>query len=179
MRITQNLFFLVMAISSITAMQDDKDKLNNELLMELMKEKADQTKVTQLLNTKLIKLNKVHSPSNDSFLHYAIFHDENFACAQLLLQYGAQVNARNHLGETPLHEAIMYLNKRCITILIANAADVNAQTVTGKTPMHYLCYFHKKENPYDFKEIMNLLLSRGVDLRLRDDNGNAVGDLLQ
>jgi ankyrin repeat protein len=48
---------------------------------------------------------------------------------------GADVNAKDSRGWTPLHPAATYGRKEVVELLIANGADVNAKDVGGETPL--------------------------------------------
>lgn len=60
----------------------------------------------------------------------------SYKAVELLLDSGADVEANNHDGETPLH--IMARRKRldCIIVLLSRGAQVNAQSKDGSTPLH-------------------------------------------
>lgn len=55
---------------------------------------------------------------------------------ELLLDSGADIEAHNHDGETPLH--IMARHKRldCTIVLLSRGAEVNSQSKDGSTPLH-------------------------------------------
>jgi ankyrin repeat protein len=58
--------------------------------------------------------------------------------AELLLDAGAEVNARNqneHYGDTPLHAAAHGNQRAVAELLIARGADVHARSCNGRTPL--------------------------------------------
>ena len=56
--------------------------------------------------------------------------------AELLIEKGADVNAKAGFGSTPLHDAAFSDLKEVTELLIANGADVNAKAEEGWTPLH-------------------------------------------
>lgn len=81
---------------------------------------------------------------NKTALHLATAHDREDVI-QMLLEYGADVNARSDGGWTPLHNACekMCKKKECdkecdkiVCILLAAGADLNSQLLNGMTPLH-------------------------------------------
>ncbi|KAK1838940.1 hypothetical protein CCHR01_18436 [Colletotrichum chrysophilum] len=61
----------------------------------------------------------------------------------LLLNHGADVNAKGHSGQTPLHRAAS--NATITHLLLAAGADVNARDVCGNTPAHLAVPFSTAE----------------------------------
>jgi len=59
------------------------------------------------------------------------------SCACRLLAAGAEVNARNHAGNTPLHIAVIKQDKKMIDLLIANGADLKTTNGDGNTPVRF------------------------------------------
>ena len=55
---------------------------------------------------------------------------------ELVLTKGAAVNARNSMGETPLHLASNNRLKGVMELLLAHKADVNVRDKSGLTPLH-------------------------------------------
>ena len=80
----------------------------------------------------------------------------NLEVAELLLDRGADVNAKNDLGQTPLYHA----DSEVAELLLDHGADVNAKNDFGQTPLHYA----------DSEEA-ELLLDRGADVNAKDDIG--------
>jgi ankyrin repeat protein len=54
--------------------------------------------------------------------------------AQLLISHGADVNKADYKLRTPLH---LIYNVSILKLLIDNKADINAKTNDGSTPLHY------------------------------------------
>jgi len=57
--------------------------------------------------------------------------------AELLIDKGADVDAKNQNCETPLHLAAMYCKTELAELLIEKGADVNAKDGAGCTPLDY------------------------------------------
>ena len=61
----------------------------------------------------------------------------DFAGVQAELDKGADVNAKNESGVTPLLWAAWKGHKEVAELLIANGADVNAKNEDGETPLDF------------------------------------------
>jgi hypothetical protein len=55
----------------------------------------------------------------------------------LLLDHGADIDAKTNQGDTPLHYASWRFEYDLIELLVANGADINATDKDGQTPLAY------------------------------------------
>jgi ankyrin repeat protein len=78
-------------------------------------------------------------PAQNSFrvapLHSAC-SISHYDIAALLLENGAEVNAKQAGGVTPLHSAAHNGQTRLAKLLLEHGADLKAETEDGKTPLH-------------------------------------------
>jgi ankyrin repeat protein len=80
-------------------------------------------------------VNAVNVYTQETALFYAVVH-ENPDITRALITYGADINTRNSVGETPLMRAIeSYKNPEVIKLLLLAGSDVNAKSDNGDTPM--------------------------------------------
>ncbi|KAJ4301553.1 hypothetical protein N0V90_003646 [Kalmusia sp. IMI 367209] len=103
-------------------------------------------------------------------LHLAVSHGRSDIVA-LLLEQGADVNARSAGGWTPLHIACQkakFLGRDfgVVSKLLENGALVNAQTTTGETPLHLAA--ESGVQPI----LESLIQCPGIRLNVRDEYGN-------
>jgi len=57
-------------------------------------------------------------------------------CIEILIDRGADVNAADHAGNTPLHYASEMAHHPCIELLLDRHANVNVTDGAGNTPLH-------------------------------------------
>ncbi len=97
----------------------------------------------------------------------------DISATTLLLERGANLDARDDNGNTPLHLAVADLTielaarQRCVsdtTLLLDHGADVNAQDKRGMTPLHTAA-----GKGYSYTVL--LLLSRRADISAQDKRG--------
>jgi ankyrin repeat protein len=84
---------------------------------------------------------------------------------ELLITYGANINARNLYGRTPLHSLASYQNGRdMVELLISKGADVNVIDNQNSTPLHRAVDLGRIDT-------VKLLLSSGADINQKNNYG--------
>lgn len=91
------------------------------------------------------------------------------AAGTVLLERGADVNAKNLFGNTPLHEAINSGKEDIIRVILdaiakRDPALVNEQNGEGETPIVSAAYLGSEE-------VVSLLLESGADVSIPDSKG--------
>lgn len=89
-------------------------------------------------------------------LHEAAQHN-NAQMTDLLLAYGARIDARSSDGRTPLHGAVMLRCHTSAAVLLEHGADTEQRLYNGFTALH-LASMHGDD------EMLRLLLAHGADL---------------
>lgn len=93
-------------------------------------------------------------------LHRVSFPEE----AELLIAKGADVNARNNKGETPLFLPLLRNQEGIVQLLIAKGADVNARNNEGETPLLMALRFRRER-------VVQLLIVGGADVNAKGGLG--------
>ncbi len=98
-------------------------------------------------------------------LHIACGHGHE-AVVALLLQRGAEVNAKNSVSEveSPLHLACRGGHYAVVAMLLKNGADWNASNTNGETPLHLACRG-------GYHEVVLLLLEYGAEVNCTTSQG--------
>ncbi|TRZ04529.1 hypothetical protein DNTS_014380 [Danionella cerebrum] len=89
---------------------------------------------------------------------------------QLLLQYGADVHAKDKGGLVPLHNACSYGHYEVTELLLKHGACVNAMDLWQFTPLHEAASKNRVE-------VCSLLLSHGADPTLLNCHGKSAVDV--
>ena len=111
-----------------------------------------------------VDLNEKKGEEERTPLYWAAWNNTSPEVIRLLLKAGADVNAKDEYGNTPLHPAAAGSTPEVISVLLKAGADVNAKDDEwGSTPLHNAAL--QNENP----EVMSVLLKAGADVNAKDD----------
>jgi len=114
---------------------------------------------THSLDLKLLS-NHSQNQSGQFALHIAASQDD-LRMAKLLIAAGANVNATDFYGCTPLHNAAMDCAPRLCELLIESDANVNFVNDRGSTAFHYLTRWNDFEIA---KPIIDLFIANGANI---------------
>lgn len=110
---------------------------------------------------------EVNDGGSPSLIHWAVGWDKTGLILEALIEAGADVDAQDGFGRTPLHSAA---ESRPLTgvlgPLVVAGADVNARDKDGLTPLHLAA----KGNPNNPRATNGLLLE-GAAVNARDKDG--------
>ncbi|XP_020917386.1 palmitoyltransferase AKR1 isoform X2 [Exaiptasia diaphana] len=91
----------------------------------------------------------------------------NLEILQILLEFGANVNALNGFGETPLHFACQTASLKFVGILVNKGADIKVIDNGGRSSVH-----HAARSGSVWK--IHYFVTLGLDLHKRDSRGQTV-----
>ena len=112
----------------------------------------------------------VDGRSGHTALHlpYLLPHYDSVDIMNLLVKHGAEINARNSAGETPLHMMIRRAppaHPRNASHFLGFEPDIRAKTNNGQTPLHYAAQ-------RGGLAIVKMLLARGAEPDLSAKDGD-------
>jgi hypothetical protein len=120
--------------------------------------------VKRLLSIRNINVNVKDDRFGATPLHYAA-ENGHIEIAHLLLQNGANVNAKDRWDRTPLNWAAYYGHVDILHLHVENGADLEAQEDDGRRALH--CAARYGRLPF----IQELISRYHVDINARDNDG--------
>jgi len=100
-----------------------------------------------------------------------LFNTCNVEIMQALIANGADVNARNRVRQTPVHEVLRCkIDDKLLQILLLAGADANATDELGLTPLHMAM-------GYSDVEVARMLLEHGADVNAENVQGLTPRDI--
>ncbi|XP_027465840.2 ankyrin repeat domain-containing protein 61 isoform X1 [Zalophus californianus] len=149
--------------SSMTPLHMAADILNKEMMETLIACGADVNCAVASTGNTALKLAVCTASSKAGRLLAA-----GVSCIRLLLIHGAKVNARDHEGQTAIHEACFGGREAIINLLLESEANVNILTRSGESPIYM--YLQRSSNIRD-TGLLARLLYRSYPLRLTNNQG--------
>lgn len=107
-----------------------------------------------------------HWHAGTTALHIAVSHNSAKSLVQLLLEHGADVNARDAYMQTPLHRCGRNWETATIRMLVEKGADVNALDKYKRTPLSIASNLQ-----YVDPKIATVLLEHGADINIESFGG--------
>ncbi|CAB0043965.1 unnamed protein product, partial [Trichogramma brassicae] len=172
------LFFEIWDERQQTAQIDARDKSgnvplhlaleyhNNKLVELLLRRGADQSLANNYGGTPLHLISNYIDDEDDELveLFFEIWDER---------QQTARVDVQDEEGNTPLHEAVNWGNKKVVEKLLRRGANANLATNYGMTPLHIICCNRDAEDDGLAKLIFDICDER--QLKLQVDAANECG----
>ncbi len=98
---------------------------------------------------------------------------ENKRCVEMLIDAGADIDAKDIDDLTTLHFAAILGKVDCLEVLLANGADVNARTKELWSPLHFIG-FSDSGNKAEKERCAEILINAGADVDAKDEDGNII-----
>lgn len=156
---------LILEQSIKNQQQHDLNKKLIEACEEGLEDSVEQA-IDQGANAHLLTNEQLHFYDNheNSPMHFAA-QKNHLEIIRILLQRGAQIDARNRKRETPFHWACAFADIDLIEFMIKHGAGINAVEDEGGTPLSWACY-EGREN------VVAFLCDHDVNINLADMENN-------
>ena len=138
--------------------------INGSTLLHLASRYAEQEIVEFLLKLNQISVNATNNNQRTPLM-FACFDGGHLDNMKTLIQYGADINARDINGSTLLHFASRYAEQEIVEFLLkSNPISVNATNNIQATPLMFACMDGGR------LDNMKTLIQYGADINARDLN---------
>ena len=160
-------------LAQVQALIDQKWKENPEEMKRVMAEiKAKEKQKAKVETPKQVSFDPQLTQELIEELNKGDWDDIDMPKIQDLIKRGADVEAKNDDGETPLHMVAYRNSIETAKLLIEMGADVDAKDDYGETPLHWASYNNRIE-------IAKLLIDKGADVEAKRNDGWTPLDLAQ
>ncbi|GIY84975.1 ankyrin-1 [Caerostris darwini] len=135
---------------------------------------ANQPEVVEILLGHGANVQLKAGKNGETALHMAAGVIDGHKCAELIIKSGADVNARNEDGETPLHNAARQGQLKTVTQLLEDGAGLDSLSKIGETATHYASSIHKEQihYPTEDKDLIALMLQNGGSVTTETQKNN-------
>lgn len=159
----------LMALSGLAlAVQATAQFSSGYKFLEAVRKKDGQEVTDMLANPSSTVVNTKDISSGDTALHI-VTQRRDVTWIRFLVGKGANVNARNNKGETPLQVASNIGFAEGLDVLIKLGARVDDPNSTGETPL--IAAVHRRD-----AEMARILLKAGANARRNDNSGRSAYD---
>ena len=131
---------------------------------------GDVTKIEEMIK-KGVDVNSRECSLKKTALHWSAMHN-HMAVVEMLLSYGADVDARDSSGISSLHYAIRDGRKDIVELFLVNSTVINTRDVSGDTPLHYA-----SRNKKVGKDLAELFITKGADVNAKNNAGQTPLDI--
>jgi hypothetical protein len=114
-----------------------------------------QTKMVKFLLDAGVNVNAQNDDEETALHLICKYHGDHTHIVEMLIARGADLEARDYRGQTPLHVAERYLE--CVEILLKAGSNVNALDNDGHTPIDIVQMMHS----LDYRKVRKLMKSYG------------------
>ena len=143
---------------------DSPIEKNGDTLNDIIRVKPLSGAMIKLLRTYNANVKVADKDGNTPLHHIAAFYNCEELCIALI-KNGANVNAKNNYGDTPLHIAANHGCKKICEILIKRGAGVNAKGNCDNTPLHFAASSDEGE------EVCKVLIDNHADVNAKNNDG--------
>ena len=105
-------------------------------------------------------------------LHCALWKEDPVPPAERLLSHGADPNAPDDVGWTPLYLSAFMGQANAVCVLVANGAAVNVLNDAGRTALHEAVRGGALELLAGQSRVVAVLLENGANPQAQDSEGN-------
>ncbi|MBO7081692.1 MAG: ankyrin repeat domain-containing protein [Neisseriaceae bacterium] len=123
----------------------------------------------------------VRNHGGETPLMVLAFHHDNPEIAKILIDHGADIEAKDNSNDTPVIEAAWGGRPNLTKLLIEKGAKVNAQSANGKTPLHWASENLPNGSPSITAEgrlaVVQILLENKANVNAKDSQGYTPLDL--